>query len=68
MLHRYEWHTVRTETGIWCIEVYTASALTYTVYKMCTREVEVLIIWGGMCAMVTRAGSGIQEIQRDKDD
>lgn len=49
MLHRYEWHTMRTETGVRSIEMYTASAFKYTVYKMYTRGREVSITWGGMC-------------------
>lgn len=40
MLHRYVGHTMETQTGIQCIQTYTASALEYAVYKMYTRTKE----------------------------
>lgn len=34
-IHRYGWHTMETETGIECIQMYTAFALKYTARIKC---------------------------------
>lgn len=50
---------METETGIQCIQMYTASALKYTVYKMYTRAgqgSDDYIRGGNICAVGTRMG------------